>query len=77
MSFCRGSVNCHGSDGKMYHFCESSKSIEIFTGVEGGGWVWWSPRHIINESPVELSEPLFIFGQVPDKDDSSPACSSD
>ena len=48
MSFCRGSVNCHGSDGKMYHFCESSKSLEIFTGVEGGGWVWWSPRHIIN-----------------------------
>ena len=26
MSFCRGSVNCHGSDGQMYHFCESSRS---------------------------------------------------
>ena len=30
MSFCRGSVNCHGSDGQMYHFCESSRSGEIF-----------------------------------------------
>ena len=36
MSFCRGSVNCHLSDGKMDHFCDSSKSVEIFTGVEGG-----------------------------------------
>ena len=39
MSFCHGSVNCHGSDGKIYHFCESSKSVEIFTGwMGGGGW---------------------------------------
>ena len=30
MSFCRGSVNCHGSDGQMYHFYESSRSGEIF-----------------------------------------------
>ena len=30
MSFCRGSVNCHGSDGQMYNFCESSRSGEIF-----------------------------------------------
>ena len=30
MSFCCGSVNCHGSDGQMYHFCESSRSGEIF-----------------------------------------------
>ena len=26
---------CHGSDWKIDHFCESSKSVEIFTGVEG------------------------------------------
>ena len=30
MSFCRGSVNCHRSDGKIYHFCESSKSVIIY-----------------------------------------------
>ena len=36
VSFCHGSVNCHGSDGKIYHFCESSKSVEIFTGWMGG-----------------------------------------
>ena len=36
MSFCHGSVNCHLSDGKIDHFCESSKSVEIFTGVDGG-----------------------------------------
>ena len=35
---------------------------------------------IINLSPVEMSGPLFIFGWVPDKDDSSrllavPSCS--
>ena len=43
MSFCRGSVNCHGSDGQMYHFCESSRSGEILLdqyrgGGGGGGW---------------------------------------
>ena len=41
MSFCRGSVNCHGSDGQMYHFCESSRSGEIlldqYRGGGGGG----------------------------------------
>ena len=36
MSFCRGSVNCHGSDGQMYHFCESSRSGEIFLDQYGG-----------------------------------------
>ena len=35
MSLCCGSLNCHLSDGKMYHFCESSKSVETSTGVEG------------------------------------------
>ena len=38
MSFCRGSVNCHGSDGQMYHFCESSRSGEILLDHIGGGW---------------------------------------
>ena len=39
MSFCRGSVNCHGSDGQMYHFCESSRSGEILLDqYRGGGW---------------------------------------
>ena len=33
MSFCHGSVNCHLSDGRIDHFCESSKSVEFFTGV--------------------------------------------
>ena len=33
MSFCQGSVNCHLSDGRMDHFCESSKTVEFFTGV--------------------------------------------
>ena len=33
MSFCRGSVNCHLSDGRMDHLCESSQSVEFFTGV--------------------------------------------
>ena len=37
MSFCRGSVNCHGSDGQMYHFCESSRSGEIFLDQYRGG----------------------------------------
>ena len=39
MSFCHGSVNCHLSDGRMDHFCESSKSVEFFTRVLGG-WRW-------------------------------------
>ena len=34
-------MNCHGSDGQMYHFCESSRSGEIFldqyTYIGGGG----------------------------------------
>ena len=31
------------------HFCKSSKSVEISTGVEGVGvGGWWSPTHIIN-----------------------------
>ena len=56
-------MNCHLSDGKIYHFCESPKSVEMFTGVKGGGGGrQWSPTHLINESPVELSVPLFIFG---------------
>ena len=76
MSFCCGSVNCHLSDGKIDHLCESPKSVEMFTGVEGGGG-WWSPTHLTNESPVELSVPLFIFGLVPDNEDSSRASSSD
>ena len=70
-------MNCHLSDGKIDHLCESPKSVEMFTGVEGGGGGWWSPTHLINESPVELSVPLFIFGLVPDNDDSSRASSSD
>ena len=37
MSFCRGSVNCHGSDGQMYHFCESSRSGEILLDQYRGG----------------------------------------
>ena len=61
MSFCCGSVNCHLSDWKIDHFCESPKSVEMSTEVEGGGRQW-SPTHLINESPVELSVPLFIFG---------------
>ena len=40
MSFCRGSVNCHGSDGQMYHFCESSRSGEIFLDQYRGGGVF-------------------------------------
>ena len=48
MSFCRGSVNCHLSDGKMDHVYESPKSVEIFTEVEGGGGSWWSPIHVVN-----------------------------
>ena len=36
MSFCRGSVNCHGSDGQVYHFCESSRSGEIFLDLYRG-----------------------------------------
>ena len=45
MSFCRGSVNCHGSDGQMYHFCESSRSGEIFLDQYrgGGGGGLYSP----------------------------------
>ena len=44
MSFCRGSVNCHGSDGQMYHFCESSRSGEIFLDqYRGGGGGLYSP----------------------------------
>ena len=40
MSFCRGSVNCHGSDGQMYHFCDSSRSGEIcLDQYRGGGGV--------------------------------------
>ena len=39
MSFCRGSVNCHGSDGQMYHFCESSRSGEILLDQYRGGGV--------------------------------------
>ena len=62
MSFCWGSVNCHFSGEKIYHFCESPKSFEMFTGVKGGGGHQWSPTHLINESPVELSVPLFRFG---------------
>ena len=49
MSFCRGSVNCHGSDGQMYHFCESSRSGEIFLDqYRGGGWGSLFP--VINSS---------------------------
>ena len=40
MSFCRGSVNCHGSDGQMYNFCESSRSGEIFLDQYRGGGVF-------------------------------------
>ena len=43
MSFCRGSVNCHGSDGQMYHFCESSRSGEIFLDQYRGGGGLYSP----------------------------------
>ena len=33
-------MNCHGSDGQMYHFCESSRSGEIFLDqCRGGGGV--------------------------------------
>ena len=44
MSFCRGSVNCHGSDGQMYHFCESSRSGEIFLDQYRGGVGVFIPR---------------------------------
>ena len=43
MSFCRGSVNCHGSDGQMYHSCESSRSGEIFLDQYRGGGGLYSP----------------------------------
>ena len=43
MSFCRGSVNCHGSNGQMYHFCESSRSGEIFLDQYRGGGGLYSP----------------------------------
>ena len=43
MSFCRGSVNCHGSDGQMFHFCESSRSGEIFLDQYRGGGGLYSP----------------------------------
>ena len=52
----------------MYHFRESSKSVEIFTGWMGGGVGFGGHQ---GTSPVELSVPLFIFGQAPDKDDSN------
>ena len=39
MSYCHGSVNCHLSDGKIDHLCETSKSGLIFTEVEEGGCV--------------------------------------
>ena len=46
MSFCHGSVNCHLSAGEIYHFCESSKSVEIFTGGVGGGVGVGGHQHI-------------------------------
>ena len=42
MSFCRG------SDGQMYHFCESSRSGEIFLDQYRGGWGSLFP--VINSS---------------------------
>ena len=60
-------MNCHLSDGKIDHLCESPKSVEMLV----------TNTFLINESPVELSVPLFIFGMVPDNDDSSRASSSD
>ena len=36
------------ADGKIDHFCESSKSFEIFTGLEGGGLGVGGHQHIIN-----------------------------
>ena len=29
MSFCRGSVNCHGSDGQMYHLVSFHLSLSV------------------------------------------------
>ena len=55
--------------GKFITSVNHLNPLRSSQGWRGGGEVWWSPRHIINLSPVELSGPLFIFGQVPDKDD--------
>ena len=78
MSFCCGSVNCHLSDGKIYHFCESPKSIEMFTGVEGGGVGISGHQHIslMNHQLSCQCHCLYLV-QVPDNNDISRACSSD
>ena len=78
MSFCCGSVNCHLSDGKIDHLCESPKSVEMFTGVGGGGGGVGGHQHIslMNHQLSCQSHCLYLV-QVPDNNDSSRACSSD
>ena len=71
-------MNCHLSDGEIDHFCESSKSTEIYTGVDGGGGVG-GHQHIslINHQLSCQCHCLYYLVQVPDNDDISRACSSD